>query len=164
MADIRKNKNSYRTVYINDNLARRQEYVETTSPKRQEVVIEQPEHRTSHEAHQSTARGLRSSFGVAFTLVMAAAMAAIFIVLARYISLNVAMTQKSKQVSNLRKELSTITMENDNMEMAINSSIDYDYIYKVATEELGMVYASQNQIVTYDSEDSEYVVQYKDVE
>ena len=91
-------------------------------------------------------------------------MAAIFIVLARYISLNVAMTQKSKQVSNLRKELSTITMENDNMEMAINSSIDYDYIYKVATEELGMVYASQNQIVTYDSEDSEYVVQYKDVE
>ena len=48
--------------------------------------------------------------------------------------------------------------------MSINSSIDYNYIYKVATEELGMVYPSQNQIVNYDSEDSEYVVQYKDVE
>ena len=91
-------------------------------------------------------------------------MVVIFLVLAKYISLNVAMTQKSRQIAALRKELSTLTMENDNIEMSINSSIDYNYIYKVATEELGMVYPSQNQIVNYDSEDSEYVVQYKDVE
>ena len=62
------------------------------------------------------------------------------------------------------RTVASFLSKSGNLPMAINSSIDYDYIYKVATEELGMVYASQNQIVTYDSEDSEYVVQYKDVE
>lgn len=95
---------------------------------------------------------------------MAGAMVGIFIVLTKYISLNINMTQKAREIASLRKELSTMTMENDNLEISINSSIDYDYIYKVATEELGMVYPSCNQIVSYDSEDSEYVVQYKDVE
>lgn len=165
MADSRKNRNSYRTVYINDNLARKQEtYIETTSPRKREVVTGTPEKQEVHSVHSKKTRGLSSSFGVAFTLVMVAAMAGIFIVLTKYIALNIDITQKSRQVANLRKELSTMTMENDNLEMSINSSMDYDYIYKVATEELGMVYPSRSQIINYDSEDSEYVVQYKDVE
>lgn len=159
MADSRRNKNSYKTAYINDNLARKQAAYAEAAPKRKETVVNKPEHGQAQKV-----KGLSSSFGFAFTLVMAGAMAVIFIVLAKYISLNVAMTQKSRQISNLRKELSNLTIENDNMEMSINSSIDYDYIYDVATKELGMVYPSQNQIVNYDSEDSEYVVQYKDVE
>lgn len=163
MADIRKNRN-YKTAYINDNLARKQAAYSEALPKRREEVRQQPEHRVSHNTQNDKNRGLSSSFGFAFTFVMAAAMVVIFLVLAKYISINVDMTQKSRQIAALRKELSTLTMENDNMEMSINSSIDYNYIYKVATEELGMVYPSQNQIVNYDSEDSEYVVQYKDVE
>ncbi len=163
MADIRKNRN-YKTAYINDNLARKQAAYSEALPKRREEVRQRPEHRVSHNTQNDKNRGLSSSFGFAFTFVMAAAMVVIFLVLAKYISLNVAMTQKSRQIAALRKELSTLTMENDNIEMSINSSIDYNYIYKVATEELGMVYPSQNQIVNYDSEDSEYVVQYKDVE
>ena len=165
MADSRKNRNSYRTVYINDNLARKQEaYIETTSPRKREVVTGTPEKPEQHSVHSSKTHGLSSSFGFAFTLVMVAAMAGIFIVLTRYIALNIDMTQKSRQIASLRKELSTMTIENDNLEMSINSSMDYDYIYKVATEELGMVYPSRSQIINYDSEDSEYVVQYKDVE
>ena len=119
MADSRNNRNSYRTVYVNDNLARKQEaYIETTSPRKRETVTQQPEKQDLHKAHTKANHGLSSSFGFAFTLVMAGVMVGIFII----------------------------------------------YIYKVATEELGMVYPSCSQIVSYDSEDSEYVVQYKDVE
>ncbi len=164
MAESRKSGNSHKTAYINDNLARKQAAYVETSPKKKEEVTQQPERRTSSNTQNDKNRGLSSSFGFAFTLVMAGAMVVIFMVLARYISLNVSMTQKSKQIASLRKELSNLTIENDNMEMSINSSIDYDYIYNVATQELGMVYPSQNQIVNYDSEDSEYVEQYKDVE
>ncbi len=165
----RRDRNAYRTVYINDNLARKQEAYVQAAPARRERV-EQPVHtheqeHTHVQAHENRRnQGLSASFGFAFTVVMAAAMVVIFLTLVNFISLNIDISHKSKQIASLRKELSTVTMENDNMEMAINSSIDYDYIYKVATEELGMVYASQNQIVTYDHEDSEYVVQYKDVE
>lgn len=165
MAYSRNNRNSYRTVYVNDNLARKQEaYIETTSPRKRETVTQQPQKQDLHKAHSKANHGLSSSFGFAFTLVMAGVMVGIFIVLTKYISLNINMTQKAREIASLRKELSTMTMENDNLEISINSSIDYDYIYKVATEELGMVYPSCSQIIRYDSEDSEYVVQYKDVE
>ena len=168
MADNRK-RNAYRTVYINDNLARKPEAYIQAAPVRPERVDEPVhtggyEHTHEHVHESRKNQGLSASFGFAFTFVMAAAMVVIFITLVNFISLNIDISHKSKQIASLRKELSTVTMENDNMEMAINSSIDYDYIYKVATEELGMVYASQSQIVTYDHEDSEYVVQYKDVE
>lgn len=168
MAD-RRGRNAYRTVYINDNLARKPEAYVQAAPVRREKpeqhVHTHEQERTHVQTHTGAKnQGLNASFGFAFTVVMAAAMVVIFLTLVNFISLNIDISHKSKQIASLRKELSTVTMENDNMEMAINSSIDYDYIYKAATEELGMVYASQSQIVTYDHEDSEYVVQYKDVE
>ena len=127
MADSRNNRNSYRTVYVNDNLARKQEaYIETTSPRKRETVTQQPEKQDLHKAHTKANHGLSSSFGFAFTLVMAGVMVGIFIVLTKYISLNINMTQKAREIASLRKELSTMTMENDNLEISINSSIDYD--------------------------------------
>lgn len=156
MTDNRKHNRAYGTSYIGDNLARKQAVV-TPMPERSERVV-----RTKQAGKAE--RGLAASFGFAFTIIMAAAMVVIFITLVKYISLNIEISRKARTITELRKELTTAITENDNMEMSINSSIDYDYIYQVATQELGMVYASQNQIVTYDHKDSEYVVQYKDVE
>ncbi len=45
----------------------------------------------------------------------------------------------------------------------INTDTNLDYVYKVATEELGMVYANSNQVVLYDKTDNEYVRQYDDI-
>jgi hypothetical protein len=42
-------------------------------------------------------------------------------------------------------------------------SSDLDYVYKVATEELGMVYANKNQVRLYNKTESEYVRQYEDI-
>ncbi len=49
------------------------------------------------------------------------------------------------------------------MQVRINASIDLDHIYKVATEELGMVYANPEQVLLYDKTESEYVRQYEDI-
>ena len=38
-----------------------------------------------------------------------------------------------------------------------------DAIYDTAVNELGMVYPEKKQVITYDSKESEYVKQYKDV-
>ena len=45
----------------------------------------------------------------------------------------------------------------------INHIEDLDHVYKVATEELGMVYANKDQILLYDKTESEYVRQYEDI-
>ena len=163
MSENRKYNRAYGTSYIGDNLARKQAVV-TPMPERPERVTHEPERVVKTKQATKAERGLAASFGFAFTIIMAAAMVVIFITLVKYISLNIEISRKARTITELRKELTTAIMENDNMEMSINSSIDYDYIYQVATEELGMVYSSQNQIVTYDHKDSEYVVQYKDVE
>ena len=164
MSENRKYNRAYGTSYIGDNLARKQAVVTPIQPKQPARVTQEPERVGRPKQAVKAERGLAASFGIAFTLIMAAAMVVIFITLVKYISLNIEISRKARTITELRKELTTAIMENDNMEMSINSSIDYDYIYQVATQELGMVYASQNQIVTYDHEDSEYVVQYKDVE
>ena len=43
------------------------------------------------------------------------------------------------------------------------SSVDLESIRKTAMEELGMVYASEDQVVLYDSKSTDYVRQYQDV-
>lgn len=53
--------------------------------------------------------------------------------------------------------------QNDNREDAINSSIDVEEIYRIATEELGMTYPQKHQVVIYDKTESEYVTQYENI-
>ncbi len=162
----------YTEEYVSDNLARKpvEVYGNTvrklnTQPVRREVPDQTPdiERRKAPSVKEDKHKGLASSFGFAYAMLLSLAAVAVFVSLVQYIAVNVEAGQKAKQISTLQKELSTAVMENDNYEMSINSSIDYDYIFQVATEELGMVYASQSQIVTYDSKESEYVVQYKDI-
>ena len=69
----------------------------------------------------------------------------------------------SDEVVQLTSELNTITVSNDELEADIKSSIDYDEVFRVATEELGMKYPDRSQVITYDSSESEWVKQYKDI-
>ena len=49
--------------------------------------------------------------------------------------------------------------KNNAAELKLQSGVDLDYIYRVATEELGMVPAGQEQIRLYDRVESRYVRQ-----
>lgn len=147
--------------YINDNLAR-EAYV-NTSPVHKEKEDEKIKRVERERTQKQPRRMFGASVGFAFAALMMVAVAVVFQVVISFINLNIDASSKAKQVASLRKQVQTATMENDNYEMSINSSIDYNTIYNIATQELGMVYASNNQIVTYTPADSEFVVQYKDI-
>ena len=71
-------------------------------------------------------------------------------------------------VSYLKLQSSVTAIEklkgdNDALLTRINTSVDLDYVYKVATEELGMVYANKDQVRLYNKTESEYVRQYEDI-
>lgn len=56
-----------------------------------------------------------------------------------------------------------LRVENNNKEVKIYSGIDLEKIRETAIEELGMVYPSENTIVTYNTTNNSYVRQYGDL-
>ena len=73
------------------------------------------------------------------------------------------MTVRFRKQLFLEQQLEQLRSENDALQTRINTDMDLDHIYKVATEELGMVYANRNQVLLYDKTESEYVRQYEDI-
>lgn len=80
-----------------------------------------------------------------------------------YLHMQSAMTKQMDGIETLEQKVETLKAENDALETRINTSVDLDYVYKVATEELGMVYAGKDQMVLYDNTESEYIRQNEDI-
>jgi len=80
-----------------------------------------------------------------------------------YLHVQSSMTAKIHSIEGLEQQLEQLCSENDALQTRINTDMDLDHIYKVATEELGMVYANRNQVLLYDKTESEYVRQYEDI-
>ena len=66
-------------------------------------------------------------------------------------------------VSKLENQYVTLKTENDATYDRIVNSVDSAEVKRIATEELGMHYAAQGQIVTYAGELDDYVRQYSDI-
>jgi len=92
---------------------------------------------------------------------------ALFVILClgyNYLSIDAKVISDLKQTEKLEKDLDVLKNENDGLESSIKSfRPDLDYVYKVATEELGMVKADRSQIKTYTNSEKEYVRQYEDI-
>lgn len=80
-----------------------------------------------------------------------------------YLHMQSSITARIHEIETLEARLENLKTENDALETNINTSVDLDHVYKVATEELGMVYANKNQILQYDKTESEYVRQNEDI-
>ena len=80
-----------------------------------------------------------------------------------YLRVQSSVTSKMKAIETMESKVEKLKNENDALEARINSYVNLDNVYKVATEELGMVYASKDQVITYDKTESEYVRQYEDI-
>lgn len=100
-------------------------------------------------------------------LVDAAAMAVLCAALVIIVLSAASLLRVQSDISAMNKEITKINAEtyalktaNDHVELTIEKSIDYDTILKVATEELGMVYPYENQMIKYHCEDKGYVRQY----
>ncbi len=66
-----------------------------------------------------------------------------------YISLQGQMSTSVDKIASLQSQYETMKKNNDADLAAINNSIDYEEIRRIAIEELGMHYASDGQIVSY---------------
>ena len=82
---------------------------------------------------------------------------------AHYLKLQAQVTESRKEISRMESSYSDLKLSNDAAYSKAVSSVDLDAIRDIAINELGMVYANQDQIVTYDKQDKDYVRQYEEV-
>ena len=96
------------------------------------------------------------------TFLSIVAVACLFICV-NYLKLQAQVTESRKQISRMESSYSDLKLSNDAAYSKAVSSVDLDKIHDIAINELGMVYANQDQIVTYEKQDKDYVRQYEEV-
>lgn len=143
--------------YIHGNAVRkpipRERPLQTSRPK--------PRRRIAQTVRRNQEKALYMDLPYVIMLTLAAA--CVLYICVGYLQTQSTMTGRIYQIEKLEKQLEQLKSENDALATRINTSVDLDYVYKVATEELGMVYANRNQVLLYDKTESEYVRQYEDI-
>ena len=131
-------------------------------------VEERPERRRgtrtaerARTAHRPAKKEKHLSIG--YTLFLAAASALALWICTGYLQLQADNTARVKNIAALESQLAELKTENDDEYNRVVTSVDLEQIRDIAINELGMVYADQDQVILYDGEGSDYVKQYADI-
>ena len=116
---------------------------------------------TSSATRKNREKAMQMNMG--YVVFLTAAAVVTVMVCINYLKLQAQHTSYQKTVTSMGTQLSELKLENDSEYNRIVSSVDLEHVKDVAMNELGMVFASEKQIYTYDSTESDYVKQYQDV-
>lgn len=133
----------------------------TAAEKRYERKEEQRGRKLNHKAQKARQRGL--TVDLPYVLMLSIAGIAALVICCSYLKVQSSITTSLKNIAAYEAQLETLKNENDDLESNINSSVNLDYVFQVATQELGMVYAHEDQILTYNKTESGYVIQNGDI-
>ena len=130
-----------------------------------EIHTYEHERRIEEQERRQRRREIRRNnrVNLVYTTVLAICATAVFAICYQYLNLQSDIKTNSTAVVELQNQLNSLKAENNSHESEINAGIDYNAIYDTAVNELGMVYPSRSQVIGYDSKESEYVKQYKDI-
>lgn len=147
-------KTAYRnSVYVQGNTARRLQAV----PDVQTTPVRKVSNRTRKNREKA------SYMNIGSVLFMAVAMVAAGFILTWYLTLQSDITNSIKHISALESELNYLKLANDENYSRITSNVNLEEVKRVAIQELGMRYAEEGQIVTFNGEGSDYVRQTGDI-
>ena len=148
------------TEYVDGNTVRRAE--PARGPQRQEKRRRQES--TPYLKKQIRRNQERAlTMDLPYVMMLSAAAVCALGICVSYLHQQSAMQARLAHIETLEQQLENQRAENDTLKTRINTSVNLDYIYKVATEELGMVYAGKDQVLLYDQTESEYIRQNEDI-
>lgn len=148
--DGRERRAAYRNgAYVQGNTARRLQAV----PEREN----EPRRKVSTRTRKNRERARHMNIGS--VLSMAVAMVAAGFILTWYLTLQSDITNSIKHIAALESELNELKRDNDENYNRITSDINLEEVKRVAIQELGMSYAKEGQIVTFNGEGSDYIRQ-----
>ena len=116
---------------------------------------EAPVRRPDPKVRKNRERARHMSAG--YVLFLAAALCTCAWILVNYIQLQSELTAMTKTVARRESELNQLKLANDEEYNRIISSINLEEVRRIAMGELGMVYAEEGQIITYEGNRSDYM-------
>lgn len=155
----RKNYISY-NEYIEGNAVRKEKVVEMPQ-RRERTYVDNQRVRTSKSIYKNREKALHMSASYVFVLAVCSII--MCVVCAKYLSLRDEVTMKTESIADLEIKIESLKARNDSLDYTINSFMDIENISKIAKEELGMIQAGKDQISFYESSESEYMKQYKEI-
>ena len=148
-----------------------EEYVEGNTVRKVERVPRYEEQERGHQqkrnvSHTVTVRrnqekALRMSKSYVVFLTMAVTVFGVFC--GAYIKLQSDLTARMKAIASLESQVTDLKADNDEAYKRINTAVDLDAIKAKAIDELGMFYATQDQIVYYSVDKTDYMNQYNEI-
>jgi len=149
-----------------NNYYMRQPYVYGNAVPKEDYIPERVEREArARERSQIQAKNRKAALRMDLPyliLLTAAAITALFICV-NYLQVQAQINASIKNIEAQETILEKYKTDNDALESRIEASINLDEIYKVATQEMGMVYANKDQVITYDKTPTEYVRQNEDI-
>ena len=143
---------------------RNQYYVDGNVVRRSGVARElegQPQKKISNTARKNRERAKHMNAGYVWFLCMALVVTGIILI--NYIGLQSDITNSVKHISSLEKQLNDLKLANDEEYSRITSSVNLEEIRRIAIQELGMQYAQEGQIISFESQSNDYVKQMADI-
>lgn len=152
-----------KTYYVNGSTVRQLEAqpVRRERIDRTKIQDEQKKKRRRNAARRNRERALHMSRGyVAFLTLCVGVVAFAAVAL---VQIQSQVTQRMEHIAALESQITDLKADNDARYKEIVTSVDLDYIKDVAMNQLGMQYATENQIIYYSVENNNFMDQYSDI-
>ncbi len=159
--DSRQNRRRATEAYTEGNTVRVMRPEEMPSRREKTYRDEQEEQRRKARIRRNRDKALQMS--PSFVLFVSLAAVCVLFVCVRYMRVQTSIVSTMNAIEEAEAQLEEIKADNDLLAAQIRTNVDLDEIYRVATEELGMVRPNDDQILYYDKTESEYVRQYESI-
>ncbi len=126
--------------------------------------VPQREDRQGRKQKRNTLqKPLPNRMNLGYVLFLSIVTVAMFYIWSSYIHIQTEVDERLRNISSMEAQIESLKQTNDTEYARINSSIDLDEIRRIAIEELGMVYASKEQVKNYEDTENEYMKQYEEL-
>lgn len=149
------------------NTAPKVEPARETAPKKQEVQrpVRTPKQTPSKEAKTRTYAKPKVDHNIGFfsMCILLAAILATLYTCFMYLKVQSETVVITKEIRQLEDELASVQDRNEAACNEVLDAVNLDEVYRVAVQELGMVYPNKNKTVYYQSAENGYVRQFNDI-
>lgn len=80
-----------------------------------------------------------------------------------YLKVQASINASMNRIANLEEQITKVRSENAVRENRLSAQMDLEEVFRIAVDEMGMVYPDENEVVEYSEQMREYVRQYENI-